>query len=411
MPSHPLTPSPPHPLTPLPYPYHALHPALTRQVVEWHHTRHHAALVQARGETERALAQVAGAGAANAGRWAELKRRYPSYAAGVSLHDLYWQGMRAGGPRLPTGDLMARLRRDFGSWEGWVEDFVATAGVPESGWALLVHDPTDHRLRNVAVAQHDGAGVPGARVLVACDVWEHAYYLQYGPQRADYVRAMIDLLHWPHIADRLYRSPFGNAQPRTSGPGEHEAIPLPYGYAALRGMSSRTVRWQQEQVYAAHVRARNGIERRLRRVGAGGAAGEFADLKRQELFHAAGQRLFELGWHALGGAGGNPSGELRGALERSFGSLDAWRAELLATALAPRAAWALLVWERDTQRLVNLLVEGETQAALPQGTPLLAVEVRERAYFYDRGPDRAAYLAAFLDNLHWPTVEARFAER
>ncbi|MGH2541308.1 MAG: Fe-Mn family superoxide dismutase, partial [Ardenticatenaceae bacterium] len=219
-----------HTLAALPYSYHALEPALERRVVEGHHARHNAELVRARNEAERALARWPSRGAGpEAERLLALKRRYPALASATVLHEIYWGNMHPAGRRRPTGDLKVRLEHEFGSYEGWVDEFVATAMAPEAGWALLVHDPSDHRLRNVVVEGHDRGAVWGAWVLVACDVWEHAYYKQYGSQRGEYARAFLDLLEWETIADAYYRSPYGNARSAAEAAGEHRLAPLPFG--------------------------------------------------------------------------------------------------------------------------------------------------------------------------------------
>ncbi|MGH2542911.1 MAG: superoxide dismutase, partial [Ardenticatenaceae bacterium] len=178
--------------------------------------------------------------------------------------------------------------------------------------------------------------------------------------------------------------------------------------------SSQTVYWQHERHQAEHVQARNRIERRLAQVTEGARAtnwGEFANLKRQENYHAAGQRLHELYWQVLGGSGGEPEGELMATIERCFGSFAAWQADFLATAEATRNGWTILLWDRGARQLSNIPVEQQHVGALWQSTPLLPVDLWEHAYYYDHGPDRGAYLDAFLSNVNWQAVENLFSRR
>jgi Fe-Mn family superoxide dismutase len=111
--------------------------------------------------------------------------------------------MRPGEATQPDGALRDALVRDFGSVKGFMAHFAAAAKAVEgSGWAILVHEPIGKRLIILQVLNHQNLTVWGAVPLMVCDVWEHAYYLQYANDRAAYVDTFCKLIDWPGVAKR-----------------------------------------------------------------------------------------------------------------------------------------------------------------------------------------------------------------
>ena len=102
-------------------------------------------------------------------------------------------------------------------------------------------------------------------------------------------------------------------------------------------------------------------------------------------------------------AGGDPRGRIASRIVRDFDSVEAWRADLKATALASRG-WAWTAYDWDERRLFNYL--GDSQGTFPvwNATPLVAIDLDEHAYFLDYRTDRGAYVDAVLDNLDWAIV-------
>jgi len=125
-------------------------------------------------------------------------------AAQAWNHDFYWKSLS---PKLaaPTGALKQRLERDFGSYEKFVEKFAAAAnGQFGSGWAWLVDK--NGRLEVLATSNADTPMARGERCLLALDVWEHAYYIDYRNQREKYVQAVIEKrLNWEFAGENLDR--------------------------------------------------------------------------------------------------------------------------------------------------------------------------------------------------------------
>lgn len=201
-----------HTLMPLPYAMNELElkdpdnpqiKGISAQVVEWHHDKHHAGYVKALNQIETDLSTL-GPGDANANYspYTELKRRETFNASGMYLHELYWQNMIGSGSQPNDGmHVITKLVNDFGSFDAWRADFVGACSTPNTGWAILAIAPYDNKLHNYACSFHDLGGVWGSIPLIACDVWEHAYYHDYGPDRASYVESFLRLLNWRQVED------------------------------------------------------------------------------------------------------------------------------------------------------------------------------------------------------------------
>ncbi len=124
-------------------------------------------------------------------------------AAQVWNHTCFWNSMKPAGGGAPVGDLASRIDRDFESFEKFKELFQqAAVGQFGSGWAWLVADKRD--LKIVKTANAMTLIVQGQVSLLACDIWEHAYFLDYQNRRPDFVRAFLDhLVNWDFAAKNL----------------------------------------------------------------------------------------------------------------------------------------------------------------------------------------------------------------
>jgi len=189
-------------LPPLPYGYDDLEPGLEERVLHVHHDKHHAGYVKGLKAT---LAKLEAA--REAGDFAAIKalsRDLAFTGSGHVLHDLYWKSMTPGESGEPKGELAAALARDFGSLAAFQAQFLAaTKKVEGSGWGVLVYEPVGARLLVLQVEKHQNLTVWGCAPLLVCDVWEHAYYVQYQNRRGDYVDAFWQLIDWPGVAERL----------------------------------------------------------------------------------------------------------------------------------------------------------------------------------------------------------------
>jgi Fe-Mn family superoxide dismutase len=165
----------------------------------------------------------------------------------------------------------------------------------------------------------------------------------------------------------------------------------------LHGISSTSIR-AHHRLYQADVRTRNQI---LAGLSANGA--DVRSLK-TELAQAVGAiKSHEVYFEHLGGTGGDPTGAIGDLLTRDFGSVDAWRSDLKATALAGRG-WAWTTYDWDSGSLCNYLGDAQNASPIWNATPLVALDVFEHAYIVDFQTDRAGYIDAFFANLDWDVV-------
>lgn len=187
-------------LPPLPYDMDALSPHISRETLEFHYGKHHAAYVTNLnkmladdGETDADLEDVIRS--SSGGLF--------NNAAQIWNHTFYWSSMRPGGGGRPTGPVADAIDAAFGSYEEFRRRFT-TAAMTQfgSGWAWLVHDGSG--LEIVQTANADLPLVHSQQALLTIDVWEHAYYIDFRNRRPDYVDTFMDhLVNWDHVAAQL----------------------------------------------------------------------------------------------------------------------------------------------------------------------------------------------------------------
>ena len=190
-----------HKLAVLPFAMDALAPLISKETLEYHYGRHHAAYVANLNKlipgTEFENLQLD-----------EIVKKAPAggifnNAAQVGNHSFYWQCLapKAGGE--PAGALADAIKKEFGSFAQFKELFSKTAVTTfGSGWAWLVKNK-DGKL---AIESTGNAGTPlkdGRKPLLTCDVWEHAYYIDYRNNRAGYVEAFWKLVNWKFVEQNL----------------------------------------------------------------------------------------------------------------------------------------------------------------------------------------------------------------
>jgi Fe-Mn family superoxide dismutase len=187
--------------------------------------------------------------------------------------------------------------------------------------------------------------------------------------------------------------------------------PIAFKPMRLNGLSARLLASHYENNYGGAVRRLNAIKGDLARLQMAGAAGFVLNgLKREELIATNSMLLHELYFDGLGGSGGSPEGALAEAIGRDFGSVERWRAEFTAMgrALGGGSGWVILTRSPRDGGLSNVWAADHTHA-MAGGTPILALDMYEHAYHLDFGANPAAYVEAFMNNLHWPRIAARFA--
>jgi Fe-Mn family superoxide dismutase len=181
--------------------------------------------------------------------------------------------------------------------------------------------------------------------------------------------------------------------------------PLKPALLELNGISRVSVE-AHHRLYQGYVAKRNEILGRLAEVDREAANQVFSDLRALKVdltFALGGIKNHEVYFEHLGGDGGDPDGAVAHLIERDFGSVAAWRADLRATGLAARG-WAWTAYDWDERRLFNVIGDAQNTFPLWNATPLVALDVYEHAYFIDYQTDRGAYIDAFFENLDWNVV-------
>lgn len=121
---------------------------------------------------------------------------------GIVLHELYFENLKDGRGTKPGARLAELIEKDFGSFDKWKEDFKA-CGIAHRGWAVLVLDLSTGRLINNGLDAHNVYSLMNAIPLLVLDVYEHAYYVDYGPKRAAYIDAFFENVNWDVVDRRL----------------------------------------------------------------------------------------------------------------------------------------------------------------------------------------------------------------
>ncbi len=182
----------------LPYEFEALEPEIDAQTLRIHYERHHAAYVSGANQAMEQM-RTMGKGEANCAAAAATTRDLAFHLGGHILHCLYWKSMSPTPKSEPEGALREAIARSFGSLEGFLKLFRCLClSIQGSGWAVLGVDALSCRPVLAAMEKHQDALSPSMRPLLVCDVWEHAYYLQYQNKRADYVDGFLARLDWSH---------------------------------------------------------------------------------------------------------------------------------------------------------------------------------------------------------------------
>lgn len=186
----------------LPYDYDALEPVVSAEILRLHHDKHHAGYVNGANAALKKIEEAQKSG--DMSNIKTLCRALAFHGSGHILHALYWENMTPGGSSGPQGDLKKYIERDFGSMAGMKTLLsAATKKVEASGWGILVYEPLSRQLMVLQAEKHQDLTVWGAVPLLVCDVWEHAYYLQYENRRGEYVDRFFDIINWRSVEKRL----------------------------------------------------------------------------------------------------------------------------------------------------------------------------------------------------------------
>lgn len=195
----------------LPYPYEALEPYISRRTMELHHDKHHQkyittlnGLIEGTPYAQSALDEIM---RQTVGKRGQHEQAIFNNAGQAWNHAFFWHSMSPEGGGTPQGMLGDRLTGAFGSYDRFRQKFFDVANAHfGSGWVWLLLD--GNKLVITSTGDAHNPLEKGKLPLLACDLWEHAYYLDYQNRREDFVEAFLDhLADWQHVAQRLERAP------------------------------------------------------------------------------------------------------------------------------------------------------------------------------------------------------------
>ncbi len=192
-------------LPPLGYDFAALEPVIDARTMEIHHDKHHAAYVTNLNKALESAPDFYGRSVEdilrNISQVPEAVRTaVRNNGGGHANHSLFWEWLRPGGAKSPSGSVAQAIDAAFGSFDTFMEKFNTAATTRfGSGWAWLVKDAAGG-LQVYSTANQDSPLMDGHRPVLGLDVWEHAYYLNYQNRRPDYIKAFWNVVNWDTVA-------------------------------------------------------------------------------------------------------------------------------------------------------------------------------------------------------------------
>lgn len=188
-------------LPPLPYAMDALEPHISKETLEYHYGKHHQTYVNTLNKLladsefkDLSLEEII------------KKASGPVFnnAAQVWNHSFYWECLSPNGGGEPKGALAAAIKKTFDSYEAFQEKFTQTAiSTFGSGWAWLVKDKKTNDLKIISTSNAGTPMTENLTALLTCDVWEHAYYIDYRNARPEYLKAFWSLVNWDFVANNF----------------------------------------------------------------------------------------------------------------------------------------------------------------------------------------------------------------
>jgi Fe-Mn family superoxide dismutase len=149
------------------------------------------------------LGQMLKEGKTGTPEFAELKRRFGWEFNGMRLHEYYFENLGGKGGLEKTAKLSKKIFDDFGSYENWEKDFKAVGAMRGIGWAVLYQDSLTGKLINFWINEHDVGHPAGCTPILILDVFEHAFMIDYGLKKADYIEAFFKNINWKAAEGRL----------------------------------------------------------------------------------------------------------------------------------------------------------------------------------------------------------------
>jgi Fe-Mn family superoxide dismutase len=137
--------------------------------------------------------------------FAELKRRLGWEWNGMRLHELYFENLGGNGIFPQEGRLSKLINEQFGSYENWKKEFISIGLMRGIGWVILYQDVHTSKLINFWINEHDVGHPAGGNPLLVMDVFEHAYIIDYGLKKKDYIETFFDNINWNEVEKRIIK--------------------------------------------------------------------------------------------------------------------------------------------------------------------------------------------------------------
>ncbi|TKR94034.1 hypothetical protein L596_008380 [Steinernema carpocapsae] len=194
-----------HSLPDLSYDYGALEPVISAEIMQLHHQKHHATYVNNLNQIEEKISEAMATG--DIRQAISLQPALKFNGGGHINHTIFWTNLAKDGGE-PSAELMAAIKRDFGSLQAMQDNLsAATVAVQGSGWGWLGYNKERKQLQIATCANQDPLEpTTGLIPLFGIDVWEHAYYLQYKNVRPDYVKAIWKIANWKNVDERFKKA-------------------------------------------------------------------------------------------------------------------------------------------------------------------------------------------------------------
>jgi Fe-Mn family superoxide dismutase len=200
----------PYVLPALPYGYGDLAPVIDEETMRLHHDKHHQAYTDGINTALSKYPEWQGRDIDDVLRRLseapmDIRETVKNQGGGFANHSLFWRVLTAHGADGPPAELISRISRDFGSFDRFKQSFEQTGrNLFGSGWVFLAANPEKgFNLQIIPTSNQDSVVSRGYVALLACDVWEHAYYLKYNNRRADWLKAWWDIVNWRYVEERL----------------------------------------------------------------------------------------------------------------------------------------------------------------------------------------------------------------
>jgi len=196
----------------LPYDYNALAPYISEEQLKLHHDKHHQAYVNGANKLLANIDEAMKTGTQldywiSFGYVKALAKELAFNIGGHMLHTTFWENLAPsgkGGGGQPGGAIADSINKEFGSFDAFKKMFSAAATSTEgSGWAALAMHPCIERPIIVQIEKHNVNVIPNFQILMALDVWEHAYYVDYKNDRAKFVEAFWNIVNWDKVNKNL----------------------------------------------------------------------------------------------------------------------------------------------------------------------------------------------------------------